>query len=269
MKGHGQLRLPGSEVEYKKSAELSPLLNWLPAESLSHGPRNENDSTKTIMKSAAGFEKAPASSDEPAIAIRPLASLNHQTRKKAKTAANDSMVLQGQAKESSVETSRSKRNSRPLQTYPHPRANTRVPAETSRAAQTSRNSAASATSRKRDETVRTARTRTRPRTNKIAKAYSCERFSRRGIVSSMELAAEDDGDDDLDDDVDICLLPSGLQTVPDPALSGTNTEGPLCLHLWIQSFLQKGSWCKPGKVVGVYVDGTLQKINCTLLHFQI
>eukprot|EP01036_Dinobryon_divergens_P026732 gene26731-35412_t len=255
--GHGQRRLTGSEVEYKNSAELSPLLNWLPAESLSHDPRNENNSTNTIMKSAsraaAGFEKAPASSDEPA--IRSLASLNHQTRKKAKTAANDSIVLQGQAKESSVDTSRSTRNSRTLQTYPHPQANTRVPAETSRAAQTSRNSAASATSRRRDEPIRTARTRTRPRTNKIAKAYSCERFSRRGIVSSMELAAADDADDDMDDDVDICLLPSGLQTVPDPDLSRTNTEEPLCLQLWIQSFLQKGSWCKPGKVVGVYVDG--------------
>ena len=272
-KGRGRPRLPGSEAEHKKSVEISPVLNRLPTETLSHGSRNDVDSTKTMKTSnraSTRSEKAPASStDDPP--FQSSASLDRQSRKKAKTAVNDSMVLQGQAKESSLETSRSLRNSRPLHTHHQPQTNTRAPVENTRAAQTSRSSApAAAASRKRDETIRTARTRIRPRTNKVSKDYNCERFSRRGIVSSMEVAAaaaeEEDGDD-MDDDVDICLLPSGLKTFPDPDLCKTNSEEPLCLQLWIQSSLQKGSWCKPGKVVGVNVDGKLQKIKLNFLEF--
>jgi hypothetical protein len=33
------------------------------------------------------------------------------------------------------------------------------------------------------------------------------------------------------------------------------------LPLWIQSSLEKGSWCKPGKVVGLYMDGEYQ-LSC-------
>ena len=68
-------------------------------------------------------------------------------------------------------------------------------------------------------------------------------------------------DDSIDPDIGFCLLSSGLQSSPDSDVGRANSGEPLCLPLWIQSYLEKGSWCKPGKVVGLYMDGEYQ-LSC-------
>jgi len=254
-KSRSRSNLQGFQIEQKKSSEETPFLNRLHAEvtaSMSQSSRTSFEFAKNANMDST------VSAPKPAIpALLSPASLNRQTRQKSKTNTNESAVSIVPAQDATSDISRSTRNSRPLQI--HSAMPTNVQA-TTKTAQTSRRAEeikiSGTKSRRHDEVIRTARTRIRLRKSNISNIYGCERRSRRGIVAIME-----EEDDSIDPDIGFCLLSSGLQSSPDSDVGRANSEEPLCLPLWIQSSLEKGSWCKPGKVVGLYMDGEYQ-LSC-------